>query len=319
MTTTTTTTPALAVAGLHHITGFAKDPRENVAFYRDVLGLRLVKVSVNQDDPTTYHLYYGDYAGNPGTAITFFPWQNVARRRPGNREAGSVAYSVPIGSLAFWRTHLEGHGVSTFAEETRFGETVLRFEAPIGGEIELVETTTTLPTTPWPESPVPVEHQIQGFHSTTIFHRDPAVTAQVLTDVLGYREIAQEDSRTRYAVGEGQPNEVIDLVADPTALDHRPGAGTIHHIAFRARTVEEHVALREQVAAAGFHITPVIDLFYFNAVYFREPGGVLFEIASDPPGFTADEPLESLGSALMLPPFLESERARIEAALPSLT
>lgn len=304
--------------GLHHITAIASDPRKNVDFYTRVLGLRFVKKSVNQDDPGTYHLYYGDYAGSPGTILTFFPWAGVPRGRPGHGQAYATAYSIPAGSLPFWQNRFTQLGVETGGVETRFGDQVLTFFDPDGLRLELVATAEADSRAPAPSKDVPAENAIRGFHGSTLGLTNAKATTAVLVDTMGYRQVAQAGQRTRYTVATGGPGTYVDLLTDPKLPRGLNGAGTIHHVAFRTPDDANQEEALAALQAGGLSVSPVIDRAYFKSLYYREPGGVLFEIATDQPGFAIDEPVETLGSKLSLPPRLEPHRAEIEAALPKL-
>ncbi|MSU47089.1 MAG: ring-cleaving dioxygenase [Lacunisphaera sp.] len=306
------------VTGLHHITAISSVVTRNMQFYTRVLGLRFVKKSVNQDDPGTYHLYYGDYAGSPGTILTFFPWAGLRRGRPGSGQAYATGYSVPSGTLACWQKRFAELKVGTAAIEKRFADEVLPFFDPDGLRLELVATGEADARTPSPSTEVPAEKAIRGFHSTTLGLIEPAPTAAVLTVSMGYRKVAQEGHRTRYAAGPGGPGNYVDLLVDPTLPRGLNGSGTIHHVAFRVPDDATQNAARTQLLESGLQVSPVIDRAYFKSIYYREPGGVLFEIATDQPGFAIDEPVETLGSRLSLPPHLEPHRAEIEAALPKV-
>jgi glyoxalase family protein len=301
------------IAGLHHVTAIAGAPRANVAFYTGVLSLRLVKRTVNFDDPGTWHLYYGDALGRPGTAMTFFPWPDAVPGRAGAGMTSATAFAVPPGSLDVWMGRFADLGLDFGAPVERFGERVLPLADPDGLALELVERDTPADLTGWPEGPVPPEHAVRSFDGVTLALSDPAPTAGVLRDVLGYDAVGEEGGRLRFRAPTATYAHYIDLVQ--TEERARPGAGTVHHIAFRARDDEEQAAWQAAVREAGLHVTEVRDRQYFRSVYFREPGGVLFEIATDAPGFTLDEPAETLGSALRLPPWLEPRRASIEARL----
>lgn len=310
--------PTARLLGLHHITAIASDPKSNLAFYTRVLGLRFVKKSVNQDDPGTYHLYYGDNVGSPGTALTFFPWMGLRRGRPGTGQAYATAFSVPAGSLAYWQERLARLQVPTSPVATRFGEQVLPFTDPDGMILELVFTAEADPRAPAPSADVPAEHAIRGFHSSTLALVDARATAELLTGPMGYRLVAQENHRARYTTAAGGPGSYVDLLTDPSLPRGLNGAGTVHHIAFRVADDADHLAAHELIADRGLHISPVIDRAYFKSIYYREPAGVLFEIATDQPGFAIDESVETLGTKLSLPPRLEPHRAEIEAMLPPL-
>jgi glyoxalase family protein len=305
------------VNGLHHITAIAGPAQENLDFYAGVLGMRLVKRSVNQDDPGTYHLFYADAEGHPGSDLTFFPWAELAPSRPGYGLAMEVGLEVPDGSLAFWSDRLAHYGVQVGPPETRFGEAVVAFDDPHGLHLALVERKTTRPFTPWEHSPVPFERQIRGLHGAQIWEHHAAGTAAFLTDVLGFQQLGSERGWTRYGFRDAAG--VVDL---KNAFEARRGAwgvGSVHHLAWRVDDDPHQAEVRSRVDANGAHPTPVIDRFWFKSVYFREPGGVLFELATDGPGFAVDEQPAHLGETLVLPPWLEGQRAAIERALPPLS
>jgi glyoxalase family protein len=288
-------------------------------FYTQVLGLRFVKKSVNQDDTGTYHLYYGNYTGAPGTALTFFPWAGLPRGRPGKGQSYATAFSVPAGSLAFWQEHLGRLKVPTFPVEIRFDDQVLPLLDHDGLRLELVATTEPDARPATPSTVIPAEHAIRGFHSSTLALHEAAPTAAVLTGPMGYRLQATSGHRTRYTVATGGPGTYVDLLTDPALPRGLNGAGTIHHVAFRTPDDASQVTARRVLLDDSLQVSPVIDRAYFKSIYYREPGGVLFEIATDQPGFAIDEPVETLGSKLSLPPHLEPHRAEIEASLPKLT
>ncbi|PKN83708.1 MAG: ring-cleaving dioxygenase [Chloroflexi bacterium HGW-Chloroflexi-8] len=304
--------------GLHHITAAAKDPQTNLDFYQQILGQRLTKTTVNFDDPGTYHFYYGDYTGTPGTALTFFPWAHINAGQPGNREAAAFSYSIPHNSLSFWAARLKQFGYNPSREDIRFGDAVLPFQDPDGLHLELI----TLPSQsahisiiPTLHSNIPEEHQLRGFNSVTLWLDEVEPTARVLTEVLGLTFIGQEGHRYRYSTQSDELGQIIDIVHRPNAHSARFGAGSIHHIAFRAQTDQQQLDFRSAVQHIGIPATEVIDRQYFHSVYFRTPGGVLFEIATDLPGFATDEPLDALGQTLKLPVWFESRRAMIEQNL----
>jgi glyoxalase family protein len=304
--------------GLHHITAISSDISRNMHFYTKVLGLRFVKQSVNQDDPGTYHLYYGDYTGSPGTALTFFPWAGLRRGRPGSGQAYATGFSVSAGSLPFWQERFTRLNVATLSVETRFADEVLPFFDHDGLRLELIATNEPDPRMPAPAEDVPVDKAIRGFHSTTLGLIEAKPTASVLTETMGYRMLGQAGHRTRYTVDDGGPGNYIDLLTDPALPRGVNGAGTVHHVAFRASDEANQSGARAVLVQSGLQVSPVIDRAYFKSIYYREPGGVLFEIATDQPGFAIDEPVETLGSKLSLPPHLEPHRAAIQAALPKL-
>ena len=303
--------------GLHHVTAIAGDPQENLDFYAGVLGLRLVKKSVNQDDPGTYHLFYADAEGRPGTDLTFFPWAHLAPPRQGHGLAVEVGLEVPPGTLAYWGARLEKYGVRIDAEETRFDERALPMSDPHGLRLVLVEQVDTRrPFTPWEHSPVVPERQIRGLHSARLWERQEAATAQFLTTVLGFERLGSEDGWTRYGFKDAWG--VVDVRETRDVTRGAWGVGTVHHLAWRVDDEQHQLTVSGQIEGAGTGVTPVIDRFWFKSVYFREPGGVLFELATDGPGFAADEDPAHLGESLVLPPWLEPSRGRIEAVLPTL-
>ena len=308
------------VTGLHHVTAIAGPAQENLDFYSGVLGMRLVKKSVNQDDPGTYHLFYADAEGHPGTDLTFFPWSQLAPSREGHGLSTEVSLAVPPGSLDFWGKRLEHYGISLQRIEIRFGGRVLSLIDPHGLHVALVETEGALERTftPWDESPVPVERQIRGLEGARMKERDLESTTTFLTGILGFRHLGTEQGWHRYGVGDGGSGMYVDLQA---ALESRRGAwgvGSIHHLAWRVDDAAHQQELRQSIERAGRRPTPVIDRFWFESVYFLEPGGVLFELATDGPGFSVDEDPKHLGESLVLPPWLQPQRAAIESMLPPL-
>jgi len=310
-----TTTP---LGRLHHITAIAADPAANLAFYRDVLGLRLVKRTVNFDDPGTYHLYYGDGLGSPGTILTFFPYVGAAEGRHGTGQAEEIALAIPPAALGFWIERLAARGVACEQPAKRFGETVLALRDPDGLMLELVTDAAAAARPGFAVGDIPAEHAVRGFHGITLWLDDVAPTASVLTAVLGYEAGPVEGARHRFVhPGEGL-GRVVDLRVAAGFWRGAQGAGTIHHVAFRAEDDAAQAAATAALSPMGLRVTPQQDRTYFRSTYFREPGGVLFEIATDAPGFAIDEPAERLGEALMLPARYERHRAEIEAVLPKL-
>jgi glyoxalase family protein len=308
----------MAHHGIHHVTAIAGTARRNLDFYTRVLGLRLVKKTVNFDDPGTYHLYFGDETGRPGTIITFFPWEHVAPGQLGIGQTFETAFRVPEGSIGFWTHRLVEQGVPHDAPERRFGETVLTFKDPDGMRLALVGVAGAAAEPGWSGGAVPEEHAIRGFEGVTLLLEHAEETGAILTDVLGFEEVAREGSTVRYRADEGL-GSIVDIRTAQGFLAGRMGGGSVHHVAFRA---EDDAAQAEMVRRLaenhGIRTTEQRDRNYFRSVYFREPGGVLFEIATDAPGFSADEPVENLGTTLKLPPFLEGRRKEIEAVLPEL-
>ena len=308
----------MQILGLHHITAIASDPRRNLAFYTGVLGLRLVKRTVNFDDPRTYHFYYGDRVGTPGSILTFFPWTGLQRGRAGTGQASAIAFSVGPDALSFWEERLHAHGVATHARASRFGEATLAFADPDGLVLELVATREPDGRPPWAHPDIPVEHAIRGFHSVTLAVRDATPTAHLLTATMGCRELRREGHRVRYTVAAGGPGTFVDLVADPLLPRGRQGTGTVHHVAFRTPDGAAQKVARLELLVLGYDVSPQLDRNYFQSIYYREPDGILLEIATDSPGFAVDEPVATLGTALKLPALYEPHRAEIEAALPKL-
>jgi glyoxalase family protein len=315
----------IQLGGIHHVTAITGRAAENVHFYTRVLGLRLVKKTVNQDVTSTYHLFYADEVGHPGTDMTFFNWPDVGRNTLGAGEVSAVTFMVPdASSLDWWLRHFEEEGVQHGAIEERAGRPTLPFLDPEGQRLELVADGAS-EATPWRESPVPPEVAIRGLGAVTLVVEAIGPTAHLLTDLLGFRQAGEyrfPDNQSRRALvfqtGDGGLGTEVHLEERPDLPPARVGIGGVHHVAFRTPDDEEHQAWQQKLARAGVAVTPVIDRFYFRSIYFREPGGVLFEIATDGPGFTADEDVQHLGEGLALPPFLEPRRAEIEAALEPL-
>jgi len=306
------------VHGLHHITVIAGPAQENLDFYAGILGMRLVKRSINQDDPGTYHLFYADAEGHPGTDLTFFPWAHMAPPRIGHGLAVQVGLEVPAGSLGFWEGRLERYGF-TAAVEARFGDRILAVTDPHGLRLALTESGNPRDRTfsPWDGSPIPVERQVRGLHGAQIWEREQAPTAAFLTTALGFQELGRDGDWTRYGVPHAPG--VVDIRETPGERRGGWGVGAVHHLAWTVDDLDEELAVRAQIAAAGGQATDVIDRFWFKSVYFKEPGGVLFEIATRGPGFAVDEDPAHLGESLVLPPWYEPARADIERTLPPLT
>ncbi|MFZ5624543.1 MAG: ring-cleaving dioxygenase [Gemmatimonadota bacterium] len=306
--------------GLHHVTAIAGDPQRNLDFYTGTLGMRLVKKTVNFDDPTAYHFYFGDATGTPGSLLTFFPWGSAPRGRQGVGQAASVALAIPAGSLGWWIERLIAQGVAYEGPVHRFGEAVLTFRDPDGMAVELVATAAAGAVPGWDSGTLPAEHAIRGLHTTTLWVSELAPTAQVLTDALGFTRVGEHEGTVRFAPsGASHPiGAYLDVRPAGGFWSARMGVGSIHHVAFRVADDTVQDELRGRVLRQGLGASPRMDRNYFRSVYFREPNGVLFELATDGPGMLIDEPLEHLGESLRLPPQYEPMRAGIEAALPEL-
>ena len=306
--------------GLHHVTAISGPAQENLDFYAGVLGMRLVKRSVNQDDPGTYHLFYADAEGHPGSDLTFFPWAQMAPSRDGYGLSTEVSLAVPPGSLVFWSARLQRYGVATSAAEVRFGEHALPLMDPHGLRLALVESASSMQRTftPWGQSQVAAEHQIRGLESARMSEARLPVTTAFLEAAMGFRHLGTENGWHRYGLGEGTSGEYLDVREVPGAQRGAWGTGSIHHLAWRVDDEAHQSEVRESVQKCGAHPTPEIDRFWFKSVYFKEPGGVLFELATDGPGFAVDEDPQRLGETLVLPPWLEPNRTAIEAVLPTL-
>jgi glyoxalase family protein len=306
-------------SGIHHVTTIASSARRNLDFYTGTLGLRLVKKTVNFDDPSTYHLYYGDSVGHPGTILTFFPWDRAGPARIGTGEVQETVFSVPEGSIGYWTRRFVEKSVAHDPPTKRFGQTTLAFKDLDGTRLALcgVESVKTKPA--WSAGGVPIEHAIRGFHSVVLLLAEAGPTAAILTDVFGFAADGREASTQRYRAQGVEVGGIVDLKTTEKIPTARLGAGSVHHIAFRAADDAAQAGMARKLAQDHrLHTTDQTDRHYFRSVYFREPGHVLFEIATDLPGFTVDEPLQSLGRALKLPPFLEVCRAEIESGLPEL-
>ena len=314
-------------SGLHHVTAVTANAKQNLAFYTNVLGLRLVKKTVNQDDVSAYHLFYGDAQGHAGTEVTFFDWAGMAPNIPGTGGISEIGLRVPDReALGYWVQRFDELGVEHAGIEEFAGHATLRFRDPEGQRLALVAGGSDAEFSPWRKSPVPPEHQIRGLShiGLTVARLEP--TERTLLEVLGFRKVGEFPSLEHPAVTThlyesraGGPGTEVRVDARPDLRPAQLGSGGVHHVAFRAANDEEHLAWRDRVRAAGLGITDVIDRFYFKSLYFREPGRILFEIATDGPGFATDEDAEHLGEGLALPPFLEPHRAAIEAGLKPLT
>ena len=314
----------VSTPGIHHVTCIAGDPQRNIDFWVETLGLRLVKRSVNQDDPGTYHFFFADGEGTPGTSMTFFPWEGMRQGKVGSGQVSRTAFRVPEGSLDYWEERFEEYGVDYEDRVERFGETVLPFSDPDGLPVELVavELPEDEPTVPWTEF-VPEEYAIRGFHSVTLWLADPQPTEELLLE-MGLEEVGTEeaegdtpgDERTRFAA-DGPVGKYVDVL--PNIVGGRQGHGVVHHVAFQTPTDEDQMSMREAIQADGLRPTQQIDRHWFRSVYVREHGGVLFELATSGPGYTSDEPLDELGERLVLPGEFEARREEIEAQLTEIT
>ena len=307
------------VQGIHHITAIASDPQRNLDFYHNLLGQRLVKKTVNFDDPSTYHFYFADKVGTPGTVLTFFPWRNMPRGVRGNGEVGATAYSIRPDSVDYWRKRLASQEISITDQPARFGNEVFSFADPDGMVIEFVSTDEKSTIEPWDKGPIPGEHELRGFHGATLWVASAEATAQLLTQTMGYQFVGQEGNRFRY---KGASNDValyIDLLEQPNLVPGRMGSGSVHHIAFRTVDDSEQAEYKTSLFKAGLGVSPVMDRQYFHSIYFRAPSNVLFEIATEAPGFAYDEAVEELGTHLELPNWLEPRRRMIEQSVAPIT
>lgn len=309
-----------AIAGIHHVTAIVDDPQQNLDFYSGALGLRFVKKTVNFDVPDTYHLYFGDALGHPGTILTFFSWPHVPAGGKGTGQIGTIALAVPDGSLDYWAERLSKRGVKLQAPITRFDEQTLAFSDPDGLGLELVAYPAAAKLAYWQDGPIAEKDAVRGVHSVTLLETAHERTAWMMTEALGWRLIAEDANRRRYAspVPEQRAGIFVDVLATPDLAPGYEGVGVVHHVAYRTPNAEEQVQWRKKLLALGANVTPVLDRNYFRSIYFQEPGGVLFEIATDPPGFTVDEQPEALGTHLKLPAWLEKDRPQLEQALPIL-
>jgi glyoxalase family protein len=306
-----------SMPGIHHVTAITGDVQKCVDFYVGVLGLRFVKKSINQDVPDTYHIYFGDGLGSPGTAMTFFGWPSWPAQRTGSGQITTVSFAVPEGSLGFWDSRLRQLGIDA-TRTSRFGADTLVLADADGIEIELIGEVSGIGWEPWRQSPVDEVHAIRGFHSVTMTVAEASDTLALLAGTMGFRKAGAEGRRTRFETGHGGPHALLDVVESPEGPEGEESIGTVHHVAWRAEDGGVQAAWREALVQAGRNVTPVIDRYYFKSIYYREPGGVLFEIATDGPGFTVDEPRESLGAELSLPPWFQVRRDRLDETLPPI-
>lgn len=307
-----------SILGLHHITAIAGNAQRNFEFYTKVLGLRLVKKTVNFDDPGTYHFYYGNEVGAPGTILTFFPWEGITPGYAGTGMATEIGYSVPAGSLEFWKARFDQFKVKQWATAERFGELYLPFQDPDGLNLALTVPKAADDRQAWTTGEVTEQAATKGFHSITLTLKSIKGTVAVLTEVFGYQLLEQEGNRYRFVTNAVENAAIVDIIEDPKGKTGQVAGGTNHHVAFRVADDNVLMEFREKIARRGFNITPKIDRNYFYSLYFREPGGVLFEIASDNPGFATDEGVADLGTGLKLPAQYEPMRKDIEKVLPVL-
>jgi glyoxalase family protein len=306
------------LSGIHHITAMVDDPQQNVDFYTEVLGLRLVKQTINFDDPSTYHLYFGDELGRPGTILTFFPWLHLRPGTSGNGQVSAIALAIPAAAVEYWVERLSAYGIRAGDPAPRFDQQVIPFYDPAGLLLELVTQPDAAEVYAWQGGPVPVEHAIRGIVGITMNVAQHGPTEALLAGTMGFRQVASADNRLRYVTGDGGSGAVFDLVVRPDMPYGTLGAGSVHHIAWRTPTDAQQLEWQQRLRDSGVLVTPVRDRQYFHSIYFREPGGVLFEIATDEPGFAIDERAEELGTHLKLPPWLEEQRGAIGRTLPPL-
>ncbi|MGV3559656.1 ring-cleaving dioxygenase [Larkinella arboricola] len=306
------------VNGLHHVTALAGEAQTNVDFYTHILGLRLVKKTINFDAPDVYHLYYGDETGSPGSILTFFPYgKGIPRGRKGGGQLTYTAFSVPTASLNFWINRLHEFNITFSGPYQRFTETYLRFEDFDGMGIELVAHDNDQ-RPGWSNGFIPIEHAVKGFHTVTLNEVQVDDTVKLLTESLGHTLVSEEAGLFRFQAGQGGSGHYVDVRHSVNEVRAHQGAGSVHHVAFSTDSDESQIVLQQQLLEAGYHVTPVQDRNYFHSIYFREPGGILFEVATNPPGFAVDEPVAELGKTLKLPEWYEPRRAKIEAALPKI-
>jgi len=306
------------ILGLHHITAIAGNAQRNLDFYTKILGLRLVKKTVNFDDPGTYHFYFGNENGTPGTILTFFPWEGIRQGVNGTGMASEIGYSVPLDSLNFWKDRLNHYKVSHDEMAEKFGEKYISFRDPDGLKINLIASSTVDSRKPWQTNEVNADVATKGFHNVTLLLKEVTPTAKILTDIFGYKLLKQESNQYRFITDAIENASIVDIVEAPGLGRGVGAAGTNHHVAFRVKDDNILMDYREKIEDIGLNITPKIDRDYFFSLYFREPGGVLFELATDNPGFTKDEPLDQLGKHLKLPKQFEASRGKIEKGLPVL-
>lgn len=314
------------MSGIHHVTAICSNPQKNIDFYTKLLGLRLVKLTINFDDPTTYHLYYGDEIGHPGTILTFFPWSDAPKGYRGTGQAITTSFLIPPDSIDFWKDRLKNNDICFEGPTKRFDddneEQVIKLYDPDGLELELIAHPSAKENDErfWKDGPISYENGIRGFYSVSLSEEGYERTSEILNE-LGYKMVKSEGNRFRFQQENSQPStgaKILDVLCLPDTTYGRIGIGTVHHIAFRTLSDENQISIRKNIIKIGLNPTPVMDRTYFHSVYFREPGGVLFEIATDPPGFTVDQKVQDLGKKLMLPTWLEQVRERLEKVLPKI-
>ncbi|HVH63458.1 MAG TPA: ring-cleaving dioxygenase [Candidatus Dormibacteraeota bacterium] len=308
---------AASIPGIHHVTCITGDVQKCTDFYVGVLGLRFVKKSINQDLPDTYHIYFADYLGTPGTVMTFFGWPKWPKRRTGSGQITTVSFAVPERSLHFWGARLHKLGID-HERTSRMDADVLVLHDPDGLELELVGRASDERWVSWAEGPIDPDRAIRSFHSVTLTVADATGTSDLLTNTMGFRRTAHDGNRTRFETGNGGPHSTVDVIESPDGAAGSESIGTVHHVAWRAPDDQAQVAWRDLLMGAGRNVTPVIDRYYFKSIYYREPGGVLFEIATDGPGFTVDESREELGTTLSLPPWFQVRREQLDQILPPI-
>ncbi len=304
------------ILGIHHVTAIASDPQTNLDFYAGILGLRLVKRTVNFDDPGTYHLYYGDETGQPGTLMSFFPWKGAVRGHQGTGQVTVTSFSIPPNSIPYWIARLREFGITFEGTTRRFNDEVLTVYDLDGMQLELVAHAGASAHHAWTAGSVPAEHAIRGLHSVTLSEAGGDATLRLLTDVMGLTVLSESGDRARCQIGGTGPGHLVDIIRLPGEQPGRISAGSVHHLAWRVADTEAQATWRVKIAGAGLGVTPVRDRSYFRSIYFHEPGGVLFEVATDGPGFAHDEPVAELGNRLMLPAWLEDSRDELEHHLP---
>lgn len=306
------------IDGIHHITAIAGDPQENINFYINVLGLRFIKKTVNFDDPHTYHFYFGNEVGSPGTILTFFPWTSGGiKGRRGVGQIITISFSVPQNALSYWIERLKKFNFHPSDIFKKFGEDAILFEDYDGFQLELISSKKEL-REGWNNGDVPSKFSIRGFHGAVLFEESSERTAELLTKFLGFRKMGEEEDKIRFECGKGGAGTYVDIYLNPNSQPGRMGVGAVHHIAWRVKNDDEQIKIQSNLLDEGYNVTDIVDRNYFHSIYFREPGNILFEVATDPPGFLIDEKKEELGTHLKLPAWLEGRRSEIEGSLPQI-